>query len=52
MEVVPPCSVAKVVPFGETEVNSSDLKHLLELMRSSDGLDAVSAAGTHRGFEF
>ena len=46
------CPVAKVVPFGEIEVYSGDLKHVLELMRCSGGLGMVILAGTHRGVVF
>ena len=42
----------KVVPFGEIEVYSGDLKHVLELMRCSGGLGMVILAGTHRGVVF
>ena len=43
-----PCSLAKVVLFGEIEVNPSDIKHVTELVGCSDGLGMVVTAHTHR----
>ena len=43
-----PCSLSKVVLFGEIEVNPSDLKHVTELVGCSDGLGMVIAAHTRR----
>ena len=42
-----PCSLVKVVLFGEIEVNPSDVKHVMELVGCSDGLGMVIMAHTH-----
>ena len=41
-----PCSLVKVVLFGEIEVNPSDVKHVMKLMGCSDGLGMVITART------
>ena len=43
-----PCFLAKVVLFGEIEVNPSDVKHVMKLVGYSDGLGVVVTAHTHR----
>ena len=43
-----PCSLVKVVLFGEIEANPSDIKHVTELVGCSDGLGMVVTAHTHR----
>ena len=43
-----PCSLLKVVLFGEIEVNPSDVKHVMKLVGYSDGLGVVVTAHTHR----
>ena len=43
-----PCSLVKVVLFGEIEVNPSDVKHVMKLLGYSDGLGVVVTAHTHR----
>ena len=36
-----PCFLVEVAPFDEIVANPSDLKHVVELSRSTDGLGAV-----------
>ena len=43
-----PCSLVKVVLFGEIEVNPSDVKHVMKLVGYSDGPGMVIAAHTRR----
>ena len=40
-------SVEKAVPFDEIVANPSDLKHVVELLRCSDGLGVVIAVRLH-----
>ena len=35
------------MPFGEIVANPSDLKHVVELLRCSDGLGVVITVGLH-----
>ena len=35
------------MPFDEIVANPSDLKHVVELLRCSDGLGVVIAVGLH-----
>ena len=35
------------MPFDEIVANPSDLKHVVELLRSSDGLDVVITTRSH-----
>ena len=37
----------KVAPFDEIVANPSDLKHVAELLRCSDGLGVAITAGLH-----
>ena len=37
----------KAVPFDEIVANPSDLKHVAELLRCSDGLGVVITVGLH-----
>ena len=41
-----------MAPFGEIVANPSDLKHVMELLRCSDGLGVVILAHAHRWDEF
>ena len=40
-----PCFLVKVAPFDEIVANPSDLKHVVELLRCSNGLGVVIAVG-------
>ena len=42
-----PCFLVKVAPFDEIVANPSDLKHVVELLRCSDGLGVVITLGLH-----
>ena len=43
-----PCSLVKVVLFGEIEVNPSDVKHVTKLVGYSDRPDVVIMVHTRR----
>ena len=38
------------MPFDETVVNPSDLKHVMEILRCSDGLGVAITIGFHHLF--
>ena len=47
---LPVCMLYFLVSWGEIVVNPSDVKHVMELLCSSNGLGNIIMAYTHRGY--